>query len=82
MPPRSLQLLILGLGGAALPIWAFSQITDTKTRQLLGASAVVSALGFLLSAYLVPRFAKKLASRGICGKDLNKKVGGFCHLGA
>jgi len=71
--PRWQQLMLLGCGGLALPLWAFTQIDDGKTQQLLVASAAVSVMGFFLSVYMVPRFAGKLAARGICGKDLNKK---------
>ncbi|KAL6745190.1 glycosyl transferase family 4-domain-containing protein [Haematococcus lacustris] len=71
--PRTAQLLLLALLCAALPAYAFTLISDAKTRQLISASAIVSILGFFATRYLIPAVASKTASRGICGKDLNKK---------
>ena len=70
---RLAQLACLGSLGAALPVYAYTQIADERVRQLLLASALVSLLGFFVTLYLVPRVARKTQSRGICGKDLNKK---------
>jgi UDP-N-acetylglucosamine--dolichyl-phosphate N-acetylglucosaminephosphotransferase len=71
--PRSLQLTALAILGFALPAYAFTQIQDTRTRQLISASAIVSLVGFLATQWLIPKVAAKTASRGICGKDLNKR---------
>jgi UDP-N-acetylglucosamine--dolichyl-phosphate N-acetylglucosaminephosphotransferase len=71
--PRSLQLTALAILGLALPAYAFTQIHDTRTRQLISASAIVSLVGFLATQWLIPKVAAKTASRGICGKDLNKR---------
>lgn len=70
---RRLQLAILGLLGFGIPAWASTYIEDTRAQQLIVACAVVSVLGFLGTLYLVPQVASKTQSRGICGKDLNKK---------
>jgi hypothetical protein len=37
-------------------------------------SACVSLIGFAATRWLIPRVASKTLARGICGKDLNKKV--------
>mmetsp|Transcript_27608 Transcript_27608/g.70328 ORF Transcript_27608/g.70328 Transcript_27608/m.70328 type:complete len:411 (-) Transcript_27608:158-1390(-) len=70
---RSLQLAALAVLGFAVPIWTWLQITDEKVQQLVAASALVGVAGFLVTLYLVPQVAGKTQSRGICGKDLNKK---------
>jgi hypothetical protein len=71
---RILQLLTLTALGLALPVFAYLRIEDDRSRNLICASAVVSVLGFLATRWLIPPVAAKTASRGICGKDLNKKV--------
>lgn len=55
------------------PLLAFFRVTDETSRLLLATSALVSAGGFLVTRWLVPRVGAKTASRGICGKDLNKR---------
>jgi hypothetical protein len=70
---RSLQLAALAAVGFGGPLWAASLISDPRVQQLLAACAVVSVLGFFGTLYLVPLVASKTQSRGICGKDLNKK---------
>lgn len=70
---RALQLAALALLGLGPAAYAFTQVTDTQTQQLLAISAVVSILGFFGTVYLVPAVAAKTQARGICGKDLNKK---------
>lgn len=71
--PRPAQLLLLAALGAALPIYAYTQIPDAQPRNLILASAIVSLVGFFATRWLIPKVAAKTASRGICGKDLNKK---------
>lgn len=68
-----MQLLLLAIAGFSLPAYAFSLITDVKTRQLIATSALVSFVGFLITRWLIPAVASKTKARGICGKDLNKK---------
>ena len=71
---RILQLAALGGLGFGLPAYvAATQIEDERTLQLVAACAAVSIVGFLLTRYLVPAVAAKTTSRGICGKDLNKR---------
>lgn len=71
---RALQLGVLAVLGFAGPAYvAATQIADGRTQQLLAACALVSVAGFFVTRYLVPAVAGKTASRGICGKDLNKR---------
>lgn len=71
---RPVQLCVLACVGLLPPVLAFCQISgDPKTQLLLATSAAVSACGFLATKWLVPLVGAKTASRGICGKDLNKR---------
>jgi UDP-N-acetylglucosamine--dolichyl-phosphate N-acetylglucosaminephosphotransferase len=70
---RAAQLTALGVAGMAGPAIAFTQIEDPKARALIATSALVAAAGFLVTRWLIPHAAAKMVSRGICGKDLNKK---------
>ncbi|KAF5835513.1 glycosyl transferase family 4-domain-containing protein [Dunaliella salina] len=70
---RNMQLGILALVGGVLPAFGLFQIRDEKARLLLATSALVSVCGFLVTRWLVPLVGAKTASRGICGKDLNKR---------
>lgn len=71
--PRTKDLAILAGVGLLLPCCAFFGIDDPKSRLLLATSALVSLGGFLVTRWLVPLVGAKTASRGICGKDLNKR---------
>lgn len=70
---RAAQLSLLAGLGLALPVYAFTLISDPASRQLVATSAVVALAGFLVTAWLVPKVASMTMARGICGKDLNKK---------
>lgn len=70
---RLIQISLLAVAGFSLPAAAFFQIHDIKTRRLIVVNALVSAVGFLATRYLLPKVARKTQARGICGKDLNKK---------
>ncbi|KAG1675589.1 hypothetical protein FOA52_014177 [Chlamydomonas sp. UWO 241] len=67
------QLTILGVVCLLAPCVAWCFISDPKARALVATAAVVAAIGFLATKWLVPKVGEKTASRGICGKDLNKK---------
>lgn len=70
---RSTQLILLASVCFAAPLWLLFQLTDEKIQQLIVTSALIGVAGFFVTLYLVPRVAGKTQSRGICGKDLNKK---------
>ena len=52
---RAFQLNILAFSGAAFPLWAFTQIEDTKAQQLVAASAAVALIGFIVTTWLIPK---------------------------
>lgn len=70
---RAAQLLVLGAAGLACPAVIFTWIEDVKTQRLIATAALVSAIGFLATVWLIPKVGAKTQARGICGKDLNKK---------
>lgn len=57
--PRPMQLLILALLSFALPVWAFLQLEDGRSQQLITAAAGVASLGFLVTWWLVPQVSSK-----------------------
>ena len=52
---RALQLNLLALIGSVFPLWAFTQIEDTKAQQLVAASAAVALIGFIVTTWLIPK---------------------------
>ncbi|MEW5316093.1 MAG: hypothetical protein WDW38_007479 [Sanguina aurantia] len=70
---RSTQLGLLAVGGLSPAVYAYSQIGDARIRALVATSAAVALVGFFVTLRLIPAFTGKTSSRGIAGKDLNKK---------
>lgn len=53
--PRALQLLVLAAAGLAAPALVSTWIEDAQTRSLIATAALVSVVGFLATAWLVPQ---------------------------
>mmetsp|Transcript_32584 Transcript_32584/g.71946 ORF Transcript_32584/g.71946 Transcript_32584/m.71946 type:complete len:416 (-) Transcript_32584:599-1846(-) len=73
MASRTAQLGVLAALGVSIPALLLPLIGDAKAQHLLITSALVGLAGFILTRWFIPHVAEKTKSRGICGKDLNKK---------
>lgn len=70
---RSGQLALLAFSGLVLPIVATLLLNDSNSQRSLLFAAGVGFLAFIATWWMTPLVAAKTASRGICGKDLNKR---------